>query len=77
MGDKNQKKVDEKNNATVVPLECLDDDVVTLVCAIGQCNHIIDSNNEWAVNLAASYYYIPKQEYFSSYRAEILAVKMG
>jgi len=37
----------DHKSTTVVVSHYLDDDVVTLVCATGECNHIIDSNAEY------------------------------
>jgi len=47
---------------------CSDDDVVILVCATGECNHIIDSDAGWVVNSKTLYHYIPKREYFNTYK---------
>jgi len=66
-----------KNTTAVVSHECSDNDVVTLICATGEGNHIIDSNAEWVVDSAASYHCVSKK-YLSAYKAGNLgSIKMS
>ena len=65
-GDKNQKQEDDKNTAATT---CTGDNEVTLLCNQEDCCHVAELDVEWVVDSAASHHYIPKREYFSTYKA--------
>ena len=64
-GDKSQKQEDDKN---ITATTCTSDNEVTLLYNQEDCCHVTKQDVEWVVELAASYHYIPKREYFSTYK---------
>ena len=71
--DKNQKKSDDENTASVIVLE---DEVL----AIGQddCCTVLDPYVEWVIDSAASCHVTPRKELFTSYKVgNFERVKMG
>ena len=74
-GYKSQKQEDEKNTAGTT---CTNDNEVTLLCNQEDCCYVAEQDVEWVVDSTASYHYVPKMEYFSTYKAEDYGtVKMG
>ena len=74
-GDKSQKQEDEKNTAATT---CTNDNEVILLCNQEDCCHVAEQDVEWVVDLATSFHYVPKREYFLTYKVEDFGtVKMG
>ena len=74
-GDKSQEQEDDKNT---VATTSTNDNEVTLLCNQEDCCHVAEQDVEWVVDLGASYHYVPKRVYFSTYKAgNFGTVKMG
>ena len=64
--DKNQKKIDKGNTTATTSTS---DNKVTLLYNQENCCHIANQDIKWIVDSAASYHYVQKREYFSTYKA--------
>ena len=65
-GDKSQKQEDDKNTVATTSIS---DNEVTLLCNQEDCCYVAEQDVEWKVDSVASYHYIPKRKYFSTYKA--------
>ena len=64
--DKSQKQEGDKNTTATTSTS---DNEVTLLCNQKDCCHVAEQDVEWVVDSVTSYHYIPKREYFSTYKA--------
>ncbi|GKU96422.1 hypothetical protein SLEP1_g9661 [Rubroshorea leprosula] len=72
---KAKKKVEDSNTIAVASTSGGD---VTLLCDHEECCHVENSDAEWIIDSGASYHYVPKREYFSTYKAgDFGTIKMG
>ena len=61
----NQKNADD-HNTTIVSS---DEDVVVLFIGEDECCHVVDPYDEWVIDSETSYHVTPRREFFTSYKA--------
>lgn len=70
-----KKKTDDQNTTTIVVDES---EKLVVLSFVENHSYVTDSNTEWVINFAASYYTTPKRDAFIIYKVDNFGrVKMG
>ena len=60
----------EKSDDNKVAEIHFDEEVVSLFCSEGECNHINDQGIEWIVDTGTIFHYVPNKELFTTYKVK-------